>query len=278
MATKAKTTEIATTGSDDNLPDYLKGYDGPTVDSGLGNEDIVLPQIKLLQGVSGEISEYDDAKPGHFWHTGADMDMGADLKFIPIKLQKKYLLIAPMDDGQGVLARADDGVTWDRTGSWEVKLDKRTTVTWEITDESVIGSGLAKWGTSEPSDEDSPPAATLIYEYLVLLPDHIELGPVIMSFSRSAIKKVTKGLNSKIKLAEGSGKPMQSLVFKAAAGLESNGTNEYHAPNFVRSGFATKDQFEMAVEFAQNLTDYRGEAEEEHAGEGGSSVPDRTDI
>ena len=257
----SKKTELAATS--DSLPDYLKGRAPTKPNDNFDNSDVVLPQIKLLQGVSAECTTFNDAKSGNFWHNSLDFNLGDALEFVVCSRRKKYLLQAPLDDGQGVLARSDDFVTWDKLGSWQIKVDKKTTVEWRIDDLNVEESGLAKWGTFDPSDENSPPAATLFYEYLVLLPAHLDFGPAVISLARSQIKQAKRGLNNKIALHGSMGRPMQSLVFKATSAVESIGNNQdYNTWNFTSNGFASKDVFDTACEFEGSLQVYAVKDEE----------------
>lgn len=255
---KQDKTDVAVADTTSNLPSYLQGKTYSDQQDNFDSSDVVIPQVKLLQATSGEVTSYDEAKTGEFWHTGADMSLGADFKFVVISRTKKYLLIAPMDDGQGVLARAPDASTWDRTGSWEVKIDKKTTAKWEIKDLDVKASGLTEWGTSDPDDENSPPAATLFYEYLILLPDHPELGPAVLSLARSAIRHARKGLNDKIAMHRSAGRPVQAIVFQAKSTMEKNDSGQdYRNWQFLGAGFAPEDVFNTARGFAETLTDYK---------------------
>lgn len=259
------TNDVTTTSNDENLPSYLQQFDGPAGDnSNFDSDDIVLPQIKLLQGTSDQIQDFDDAKPGTFWFTGLDELIGEEVDFIVVSRKKKFLLSAPMDDGQGILARSDDAKTWDRTGSWEVKVDKKTKVTWEISDLDVEKSGLTAWGTYDPTDEKSPPAATLFYEYVVILPDFPQYGPMVASFARSAVKHAKKMLNSKIALHAGNGRPMQAIRFKMRADTEQNDAGQdFFVPKFYGGGFATEEQFNLARKLEGELSDYKVDGEGE---------------
>lgn len=253
-------TTVVTTKEKADLPDYLKKYDVPA--SGSDNfdaDDVYLPRIKLLQGLSNEVDVYDDAKSGRFWHTGLDLDLGEEISFIVADRRKKYLLAAPIEDGQGVLARADDAQTWDRTGEWQVKLKGvKKPVTWAITSKDLKDSGLAKWGTSNPEDEDSPPAATMFYDYLVFLPDRPEMGPAIISLARSQIKAAKRGLNDKIQLHKTNGRPMQALVFKAKSVTETSDGQDYKNWQFMSGGFVQEESlFNMAMEHSGSLTDIK---------------------
>lgn len=253
------------------IPDYLKGGLNLSSDN-FDASDIAIPRIKLLQGLSKECESFDTARPGHFWHTGMDLDLGKEIVFVICQRRKKYLLAAPMGDGQGVLARADDAKTWDRMGSWEVKLkDVKKPVTWAIDHLDVVKSGLTEWGTYNPDDPDSPPAATLFYDYLVLLPEHLELGPAVLSLARSQIRTARKGLNDKIQLHLNNGRPLQSLAFKAAS-LEDKNSDGQDFKNFqfTGAGFASEALYKQAIDLF-GLLDTLGIQNEAEVDEGSAS-------
>ena len=252
----------------DSVPSYLKNYGGPVGDDNFDSSDIVIPKIKLLQGLSNEVEVFDTAKSGRFWHTGLDMDLGDSIKFVIADRRKKYLLSAPLADGQGILARADDAKTWDRTGEWNVKLKGvKNPVQWTIEHTDVLKSGLTKWGTQNPDDEDSPPAATLFYDYLVFLPDHLDIGPAVITLARSAIRKAKKGLNDKIKLHQSQGRPMQALMFEAKSIEETGDEGPYKNWSFTGAGFVQDESlFTTAMEHRGALAEVviQDEAETGH--------------
>lgn len=265
--------ELAKVETNSELPAYLQGVDAGNQQDNFDASDVVLPQIKLLQGMSAQCTDFEKASPGMFWHTGMDIALGDNVKFVVISRKKKYLLQAPIEDGQGILARADDARTWDRQGSWEVKIDKKTKATWTIDDLDVEASGLTNWGTSDPEDNDSPPAATLFYEYLVLMPEHLDLGPAIISMARSQIKQAKKGLNTKIDFHRNAGRPMQALVFDGKTMSETRDGGEYFNWSFAQAGFAEEAVFNSAREYAETLTDYQVK-DEGNTDEGGGKSKD----
>jgi hypothetical protein len=220
------------------LPGYLsQGQYTPQSDN-FDSSDITIPRIKLLQGINPEIAQFDSAKVGNFWHSGADMDLGPKVRFVVADRRKKYLLSAPLEDGQGVLARADDALTWDRVGKWQVKQKGvKQPVTWEINHRDIEKSGLTKWGTYNPDDDQSGPAATLFYDYLVFLPDHLDLGPAVITLARASIKKAKKGLNDKISMHGSNGRPMQALIFEASSVDENSDSGGFKNWQFMSAGF-----------------------------------------
>ena len=255
----AKSTAVTKT---DEKPDYLKQLEeqnaGANQTDNFDSSDVVVPQVKLLQGLSAECESFDDAKAGRFWHTGFDMSLGDNFNFVICSRRKKYLLLAPLEDGQGVLARSEDAKTWDRTGEWEVKLPQtKRTAKWRIDDLDVAKSGLDKWGTYDPEDNDSPPAATMFYEYLIILPDHPDFGAAVMSLSRSQIRKAKKGCNDKVELHRSAGRPMQALVFSAKSVDEQSSSGSYKNFQFTQNGFASKEMYDYAMELSQKLHTYQ---------------------
>lgn len=249
-----------------DLPDYLKNYAMPNDGSdNFDSDDILLPKIKLLQGISGEVETFDEAKAGHFWHTGLDVSLGPSFRFVVADRRKKYLLSAPIEDGQGVLARADDFKTWDRTGEWQVKIKGvKKPVTWKIEDTDVVKSGLADWGTYNPEDEDSPPAATMFYDYLVFLPDHLDFGPAILSLARTQIKHAKRGLNDKIQLHKNNGRPMQALIFEAKSIDDQADGQSFKNLQFISGGFNRDEElFNLAVQHVGALANVKIKDEEE---------------
>lgn len=254
----SKKTEVATLEpSSADLPAYLQGQTFGVEDN-FGTEDVYIPRIKLLQGTSDEVQNFDNAKIGMFWHGGADIPLGEELTFVICDRRKKILLSAPIEDGQGVLARADDAKTWDRTGSWQVKLKGvKQPVTWEITDTDVAKSGLMNWGTSNPGDDDSAPAATLFYDYLVLCLEHLDLGPAVISLARSQIRKAKKELNPKIKMHTDKGRPIQALKFRAKSVDDSADGQAFKNWSFQMVGFADEELYNMARPYSGALADQK---------------------
>lgn len=273
-------TEVATVGAEpkNDLPDYLKGAQVKNVDN-FDQSDVALPRIKLLQGASDEVAAYDTANAGNFWHTGMDLDLGPNFNFVVADRRKKYLIVAPLADGQGILARADDAKTWDQLVDTKVKIKNVGSVAWKTTNLDVAESGALEWGTYNPGDKNSPPMATLFYDYLVFLPDRLDLGPAIMSVARTAIKRARKGLNDKIKMQGDAGRPMQSLIFSAGVTSEQGDEGGYYNWIYRMNGFVQdKALFDRFLEYRGALANVKiqDEADTGEPDQGAASVDDGT--
>jgi hypothetical protein len=171
--------------------------------SSLGNidsSDLIIPRIKLLQSVNPEVTAFENAKAGVFWHSIAQEPMGNMVPFIPLILRKSYVLWAPRNDERGILARARDGIHWDPPeGVFKVKpKNYQGEVEYKLA-KTVAESGLDKFGTSIPTNPNSAPAASLTYEILAYFPDFMGGQIAIILNSRTAVKPA-KNLISKIEM------------------------------------------------------------------------------
>jgi hypothetical protein len=53
----------------------------------------------LLQALSPECTEFNDAKPGHFWHTISEETLGRSIKIVPVYTDISYILWRPRHMG-----------------------------------------------------------------------------------------------------------------------------------------------------------------------------------
>lgn len=217
------------------MPDWMKG------DAGKGSEnidrsDLEQPRLKLVQSTSKELDAYNDLRPGQYFHTAQEEIFKGPLKVVPVYYERRFLLWRPLDDGGGVLARSDDGIHLSPSNaSFTVKLDKKDgggQVTWK-TAETVEKSGLAEWGTSNPDDESSPPALTMMYCYLFAFPDFPDILPAVFTFQRAAIK-AGKRFNTRLKTNR---VPMFGLVFELTSAKAANAAGkEFYVPVLTGQG------------------------------------------
>lgn len=182
------------------IPDFMKGHERKGTEL-VSIDDVATPRITLLQALSKEVVEYDHLRPGNFFHVQEEYVFTKPFIITPIFLDVRYILWNPRNSGGGILARADDGVHWNPADvEFTVKLDKKDggdTVTWK-TAKTVQQSGLDQWGTMNPKDPQSPPAATKMFNFIVAFPEHPELGAAVLTCQRSSIT-VGRHWNAKLK-------------------------------------------------------------------------------
>ena len=202
-----------------DIPDYLAEY------SGEGTENVsdltIVPRIKLLQGLSPEVID-DGQKAGEFYHTVAETTLGDALEVVPVFVSQSVILWRPRKDGGGILARADDGIHWDRPDTeFDVKLDNGKKTVWN-TGPTVQQGGLTDFGSMDPDDKNSYPAATRMINIIAMFPEHLDLSPAAISLQRSSFK-VGQQFVSKLAISK---LPSWSRVFNLTSKKDRNSDNE----------------------------------------------------
>lgn len=221
------------------LPEWMKQDIGLGTEN-IGASDTEVPRIKLCQKISPELDTFNDLKAGDFFHTLAEKSLGREVRVTPIYTDIRYILWRPQDTGGGILARADDGVHWSPSASeFEVELKKGgPKVKWR-TAKTVAQSGLADWGSSNPADPNSPPAATRMYNLVVTLPDYPDLPPAVVTLQRASIG-VARKLMGKLKITRA---PSFGLYFKMASFSDKNGAGqEFLNYAFTADGIITDQE------------------------------------
>lgn len=221
------------------MPAFMKGKAKGLENIGAG--DMEMPRIALMQGISPELQVYDGLAAGMFWHTLAERSLGTEVEVVPLHVSKRYVLWRPrkpIDDG-GILARADDAVHWvPPNQEFEVKIDKKgTKVKWRTAD-TVERSGLAAWGTYDPSDPKSPPAATLCYVIPVALPKFLDLSPVVLLLQRSAIKPVQRW-QGKMAMSQA---PIYGTRYLMRSVVQTGPGGDFQNYMFVSNGFVNDQE------------------------------------
>ena len=245
----------------DSVPDYLKG-EGNTGLEQLGQSDFKVPRIKLLQPLNPEIRSFQGkAIPGEFWHTGSNSSLGSEFDMICCIASKRVILWNPRDEGGGMLAFSRDGKSWVSGGNqkFEVKLKNVKKPIVYNTGKNVHDSKLLEWGTANPEDIESGPAAQLSYDYLCYLPKYPNLSPVVMSLSRTAMGNA-KNFNTSMLMIR---KPIQSVLVRCFSDEKSEGENVWWVPNFEMKGYVSSDIYNITKEIAERQANYNTEYEQE---------------
>lgn len=259
------------------IPDFMKGDAGKGTE-GWSSTDFEMPRLKLIQGISPEIQNYDGVKAGEFFHTTLEESLGDHLTITVLNHSKRYVLWAPRPpiDKGGILARADDAVHWNPPNAeFKVKVDKRgTEATWR-TARTVIESRLADWGTYDPSDPKSPPAATECHVLVVAVDEHPEIGPVALMLQRSALP-IARKLLGKIKFAA-TRTPVYGQKYAMTSFVDGPQDQQFNNYRFTAAGLIDdEDQYhaykEMTETFAKVGVTVRDlETAQDESSDGGNS-------
>lgn len=205
---------------------------------GFGNvtaRDMVVPRLKMLQGLSPEVIE--DSRnnpPGELYHSTLGSPIGKQLIVVPLQIMRTIELWSPRDSNEGLLARSTDGINWDKPHTkFDVRIEGKK-YTWE-TKGSVGESGLAEFGTSKPHNPKSAPAAALTYRLALWLLEHTELSPCLMITSRMATRP-TQDLITRISTRHGGGTPFFAQRYKLISQHMIRGPNQFYVPSFRNDG------------------------------------------
>lgn len=224
------------------LPSFMQEQVGLGTER-LSSSDHEVPRIKLLQALSPELTEYNDLKQGQFWHSLAEQNLGSEIRISPIFTDVRFILWRPRKNSSGgILARAEDGIHWSPpNGEFSVKLDNGKDTVWR-TAPTVSQSGLAEWGSSDPADVNSPPAATRMYVFAITFPDKPELPPAVVTLQRSQIK-VARRLIGKLKITRA---PSFGQIYKMTAVNDKNAAGQsFFNFSFTKEGLIEdKDIYE----------------------------------
>jgi len=251
------------------LPDWMRGEQNTGV-MGIDQEDVALPRISLLQALSPQVSD-GSGRPGEYYHLLSEDNLGKSFRMIPVLVTKSYLLWRPRNAGGGLLARADDGVHWspaDAEFTFEVD-GKR--ITWR-TAKTVKESRLDTWGSFDPSNPQSLPAATKLLNVLAYLPDYPNLSPSIVSLQRALLKPGRKFVG-RLQMSQA---PTYGMIFNVGSEKIPSPKGEFMSPTFTSDGFVQdKDLFNRLKEMNEHfrnvgvkVTEKGLDEESEQSGEG----------
>lgn len=262
------------------LPAFMRN-DADLGKENIHQQDMEIPRLKLMQGLSPELEQFDRLRPGHFFHPAAELIFDGPFRAVPIYMDVRYILWRPRESGGGILARADDGIHWSpSSGEFTVQLDKKDgghTVTWRLAP-TVQQSGLANWGTLNPDDPNSPPAATLMYNFLLAFPDEPDLLPAVLSFQRSSIK-IGRRFNTKLKTVRA---PLFGTVWEFSAVKDPNASGNNFFNIDVKGAGLVEDQglyeqykglYESVSNKGLSIKDIEGLQDDGAAAEAGADDP-----
>jgi hypothetical protein len=157
------------------VPAHLRKLSEGTSFGNLDASDLKPPLLKLLAGQSPEVLDgVPDARPGNFWVTVLNQNIGTSVIGSPLMVRKSYQVWAPRgtntEGGKGPLAVASDGINWDVPNlSFEIKYPMNPrTYTWKL-GRTVMETGAHEWGTSQDDDPHSKPIAVKTFDVLWLI-------------------------------------------------------------------------------------------------------------
>lgn len=229
---------LATTPGATNLPAFMQGDAASRAGKeNIARDDMIVPRVALAQAVSPEVLDA-RCENGNFFHTVAEEDLGEVIDdLVILHHSKRYTLWNPRHAGGGVLARASDGAHWDQDWEGEVapyKDQPKKKVRYSVKAGEKVGRdiGLGRWGTMDPENEDSPPAATLTHVLVCVSLSRIGMGPFVVLLQRSA-EPVAKMLLSKVNIDPA---PIFGQIYTMGSKSQPSPSGEFNQYTFAKNG------------------------------------------
>lgn len=181
-------------------------------DSNIGNEDLILPRVELLQALSPTVVT-GDKSAGQIVNNITKEDLGEKITLVPVYLTKNWIRWRKREEGGGMMWRSNDP-----------------------SDERVITE--SKWGA-----DGSKPLATAYLNFLCL----IEGGemPIIVSFANTNYKTGRKWLT----LTKMSSGRIWDSQYELSAHSQTNNKGTFYVFDVKRTGPSTAKQKQEAESF-----------------------------
>jgi len=208
----------------------------------IDQSDLITPRVALMQAISPEVVE-GKASSGDFWHTINEVVLGTTLRLVVVHHSKRYTMWRPRHAGGGIIARATDGRHWDtdfKESFAPYKDRPKYVVEYEAKKGDLVSkdAGLGRWGTLDPDNEDSAPAATLSHVLVCVALDHMELGPFVVYLQRSA-EGVGRQLMTKVKLDKA---PIYGQVYVMGSRVQPSDGGDFNNYTFTKDGYVMEEE------------------------------------
>ncbi len=228
----------------DVMPDWAKDdkYRGQGTE-GITAHSLKIPRIGLLQKVSPELDEDDSLKPGDWYHNTGGVSLGRVLNIVPCFSSESVIIWRDRKEGGGILARATDGAHWD-TPDAEIEFTIAGKTVKLNLGKTVVASGLAEFGTSDPSRSSSAPIATRNINVACYLPDHPDMSPCIMTFKKSS-HGIGQDFMTNLNQNAASSWMRNFVMSSISAGTA---TEPFLLPRFMPNGFVVDEQVAIITE------------------------------
>ena len=219
------------------IPEFMRGDAGRGLEN-MDSSDIETPRLLLLHAVSPQVNDYENARPGTYWHNMINEPVGDaknGFEGVILYVDKRAILWRPRPpiDTGGILARSDDLRVWNPSNAtFTVKAAGGGTIEYR-TKRSVTESRLLEWGTADPNNPTSGPAATLMINTVLIFPEYPHIPPAVFTFSRSS-EPLGRKLMGQV---NGSGAPIFGIRFRFRSELVDKGGYKFYMPVFRQAGY-----------------------------------------
>ncbi|NOY61009.1 MAG: hypothetical protein GXO75_19030 [Calditrichaeota bacterium] len=201
-----------------------------------GQEDLIVPRLKVLQGLSAEVAD-GIAPMGSIVNSltkdvvAKVKDKKAEIEVIPIKYGKYRLRFAARELGGQILCRSNDA----KTGEGDPGGDCAT-------------CPFAKWGKDE-TGKNKAPECTLILNVLAMVRGYDFPIPIAVPFARTSMPAGRQFANLMFMRQ----RPVWEFAYKLATKFENKKQGQYYIWEVKPAGESTKQEQEQARGFYEML-------------------------
>lgn len=93
---------------ENNLPATMSAADVKQMYGDLGTDDITVPRLTVLQGLSPEVAD-GLGRPGNLFIKGMNQELTKELEFVPLLRNKTRIRWNPLQEGGGIRCQSFDG-------------------------------------------------------------------------------------------------------------------------------------------------------------------------
>jgi len=238
-----------------SVPDYIKSEDA---DLNIEPGELLIPSVKLLQSTSEQVNcESPIGKNGNFFNTAIDEDIGPEVYFIPVLLNRKKIMWRNFDDGGGMICRSFDNVHGSLYSLCSECVDEKT------------GIPRCQFG---PNGEK--PVCTKYYDFVSIVfpgkPSVDEVTKIVQSiedFTTSELSVVGFGTTKipaarhLIKVAQAKKAALYANVFKMKSKFVEAKPNSYYIPEIAWYGWVDPDIYMAIARDIESLNALAGNPE-----------------
>ncbi len=175
----------------------------------IGAEDVSIPRITVLQGLSPEVSE-GLGTPGDLFVKGLNQNLGKQpIEIIPLMRNRSRMRWKPMDEGGGILCQALDGLNGIGDPGGDCQSCKYT-----------------EWTIKDPKSGKMKPGCDIVQNVICVIRKEEEWVPMALSGSRTKLRAL-RDLNSLLMLEQQKGRPIFGKSYVLKVVKKSSGQISY---------------------------------------------------
>lgn len=205
------------------------------------SSDIVIPQLKLLQGQSREV-EAGKGEPGEFLNSLIGENLGTEISFVVAGSFKGRFWQDSDGDGRGYgtgEVGPADPIPWQAHPEFGVPFGQASDA--EEAYRQAVQDGEKEWGRG--------PGISTTYNFIGFVPDDGVAVPVRLSLMRTAVPAARTLLTFITRLSR---TPWDS-VYRISSIRREKGRYQFFIPEIAREREATPEERQEAVRLAQQL-------------------------